>query len=79
MSNPSLWALAIHLWNGARAGEEKGETALDFLTSCRIKKTVGGPFLPDKGLVHTQLPGVRLRVRDSPRVNPPSPSPVTPG
>lgn len=34
----SLWASAINLWNGARTGEEDGETALDFLTSCWIKK-----------------------------------------
>lgn len=38
MSNTSLWALAINLWNGARTGEENRETALDFLMSCWIKK-----------------------------------------
>lgn len=67
MSNTSLWALAINLWNGARTGEENGETALDFLTSCWIKKTVGGPFLPDKGLIPSHgIPSICLHVRDSP-------------
>lgn len=51
MSNTSLWASAINLWNGARTGEENWETALDFLTSCWIKKQWEALFLPDKGLI----------------------------
>lgn len=43
MSNTSLWALAINLWNGARTGEENREAALDFLTSCWIKKRWEAP------------------------------------
>lgn len=67
MSNPSLWVLAINLWNGARTGEENGETALDFLISCWIKKNCGRPF-PSWQRPHpfTWNSRICLRVRDGP-------------
>lgn len=57
MSNTSLWALAINLWNGARTGEENWETALDFLTSCWIKKQWEAlPFLTEASSLPMKFP-----------------------